>query len=63
MMATAVETVGSDPVLIGMGNLARWIEENGYRIAGPFREIGYDISNLSDLENAVIEIQMPVERE
>ena len=34
----------------------------GYRITGPYREIVFDASNSSDLEEAVIEIQMPVEK-
>ncbi|VAW43630.1 Transcriptional regulator, MerR family [hydrothermal vent metagenome] len=61
-MATSVQVAGPDPALIGLGQIAQWIEGNGYRIAGPYREIGYDISSLSDLEEAVIEIQMPVEK-
>jgi len=61
-MATSVQVAGPDPALIGLGKIAQWIEGNGYRIAGPYREIGYDISSLSDLEEAVIEIQMPVEK-
>ena len=61
-MATSVLTGGPDPVLAGLGKIAQWIEENGYRFAGPYREIGYDVTSLSDLETTIIEIQMPVEK-
>lgn len=60
-MATSVQDAGSDPVLAGLGKIGQWIEANGYRMAGPFREIGHDVSSLSDLADTVIEIQMPVE--
>lgn len=61
-MASSVISEGVDPVLVGFGNIAQWIEENGYRIAGPYREIMFDVTSIRDLENATIEIQMPVEK-
>lgn len=41
--------------------LMKWIEDNGYRIAGPYREIyiHHDHQNLSD---STTEIQFPVEK-
>lgn len=61
-MASCVQGEGIDPVLVGFGKIAQWIEENGYRIAGPYREIMFNVTSIHDLENAVLEIQMPVER-
>ena len=61
-MATAVQAASHDLDFIGLGNIARWIEANGYRMAGPYREIIFDANQLSEIENATIEIQMPVEK-
>lgn len=61
-MATSVQIGDSDPELFALVKIAKWIEANGYRIAGPYREIGFDVSSLSDMEETVIEIQMPVEK-
>ncbi|MEM7134342.1 MAG: MerR family transcriptional regulator [Chloroflexota bacterium] len=61
-MATSVQVAGSDLEFLSLGQIARWIEANGYRIAGPYREIGFDVANISDLSEAIIEIQMPVEK-
>ena len=60
-MATAVQSGGPDPVLAALGLVARWIEANGYRIAGPYREICFQVSSVRDLEDALVEIQVPVE--
>ncbi|MBV7330647.1 MerR family transcriptional regulator [Chloroflexi bacterium TSY] len=60
-MATSEQVAGPDLEFLALGQIAQWIEANGYRIAGPYREIGFDVSNVSDLNEAVIEIQMPVE--
>lgn len=60
MMATSVQVGVNDPVLLGLGHVARWVEENGYRISGAYREIGFNITSLSDFDNAVIEVQVPV---
>lgn len=42
----------------------RWVEANGYRIAGPIRELYLQISQLvrADDESYVTEIQIPVEQ-
>lgn len=62
-MATAVQVGSPDPVLAALGKIAWWIEANGYRIVGPYRELAFEVSSLNDLEQAVFEIQMPVERD
>jgi DNA-binding transcriptional MerR regulator len=41
--------------------LMKWIEENGYQIAGPFREI-YIKHDHRDLTDSTTEIQFPVEK-
>lgn len=59
-MATSVQVGVNDPVLLGLGHVARWVEENGYHIVGAYREIGFNVNSLSDFDNAVIEVQVPV---
>ena len=61
-MATTVLAASQDLDFIGLGNIARWIETNGYKMAGPYREIIFDANQLSEIANATIEIQMPVEK-
>jgi effector-binding domain-containing protein len=46
---------------IGHKVLLKWIEENGYRATGGYREI-YIKHDPSDLSDSVTEIQFPVER-
>jgi DNA-binding transcriptional MerR regulator len=60
-MATAVQTGGPDLVFIALGRIAEWIEANGYRIAGSYREIGLELPISGSLDNMVIEVQMPIE--
>lgn len=45
----------------GHAALLEWIEANGYRIAGPFREI-YIRHDNADLKDTTTEIQFPVEK-
>jgi effector-binding domain-containing protein len=45
----------------GHAALLEWIEANGYRIAGPFREI-YIQHDHADLKDSTTEIQFPVEK-
>lgn len=59
-MATSIQVGSPDPVLSGLSQIARSIEANGYRIAGPYREVSFGISSLSELVNGAIEIQVPV---
>lgn len=61
-MATAVQTGGSDLVFIALGRIGQWIEANGYRIAGPYREIGFELPDSDTLDEMVVEIQMPIEK-
>jgi DNA-binding transcriptional MerR regulator len=44
------------------GALLRWIDSNGYRIAGPSREIYLQLDH-SQPSDSVIELQYPVEKE
>ena len=59
-MATAVQVGGPELVFVALGQIARWIEHNGYQLAGPFRELLLESTNLSEAIENVIEIQMPV---
>lgn len=61
-MATAVQTGGPDLVFIALGRIGQWIEANGYRMAGPYREIGVELPGSSTFEEMVIEVQMPIEK-
>jgi effector-binding domain-containing protein len=61
-MASSIQAEGIDPVLVGFGKIAQWIEDNGYQMVGPYREIMFDVASINDLEHATIEIQVPVER-
>jgi DNA-binding transcriptional MerR regulator len=60
-MATAVQTGGPDLVFIALGRIAQWIEANGYRIAGPYREIALELPSSGTFDDMVIEVQMPIE--
>ena len=61
-MATAVQVGGAALVFQALGLIALWIENNGYRIVGPYREIVFEYSALGAMSDSVIEIQMPVEK-
>src|SRR6266446_2973392 len=61
-MATAVQTGGPDLVFVALGRIAQWIEANGYRIVGPYREIGVELSGSAPFDEMIIEVQMPIER-
>jgi hypothetical protein len=61
-MATAVQTGGPNLVFIALGRIAQWIEANGYRIVGPYREIGVELPDSGPLDEMIIEVQMPIER-
>ena len=58
-MATAVQVGGADLVFQALGKIAQWIEVNGYKMTGPYREIVLEMQEEA-LGNSVIEIQMPV---
>lgn len=61
-MATAVQTGGPDLVFVALGRIAQWIEANGYRIVGPYREIGVELPSSAALEEMTVEVHMPIER-
>ena len=61
-MATAVQVGGADLVFQALGKIAQWIEVNGYKMAGPYREIVLEMDGEGALGNSVIEIQMPVDK-
>jgi len=61
-MATAVQTGGPDLVFAALGRIAHWIEANGYRIAGPYREIGFELSGSALFDELTVEVQMPLEK-
>jgi DNA-binding transcriptional MerR regulator len=62
IMATAVQTGSPDLVFVALGRIGRWIEANGYRIAGPYREIGLELPTSGTHDEMIIEVQMPIER-
>jgi effector-binding domain-containing protein len=50
-------------LIAAYGALMRWIEDNGYKIAGPERELYYEgYFSTDDPEKFVTEIQIPVEK-
>jgi DNA-binding transcriptional MerR regulator len=61
-MATAVQTGGPDLVFAALGRIAHWIEANGYRIAGPYREIGVGLPGSDTFDEMIVEVHMPLER-
>jgi DNA-binding transcriptional MerR regulator len=61
-MATAVQTGGPDLVFVALGRIAQWIEANGYRIAGPYREIGVELPSSGPFDDMTVEVHMPLER-
>jgi DNA-binding transcriptional MerR regulator len=61
-MATAVQTGGPDLVFVALGRIGQWIEANGYRIAGPYREIGLELPGSDTYDEMIVEVQMPIEK-
>ncbi len=59
-MATAVQVGNPEHLFVALGNIATWIEQNRYKIAGPYRELILQNPDASDLSNGIFEIQMPV---
>jgi DNA-binding transcriptional MerR regulator len=60
-MATVVQVGEPDLIFLALGKIGRWIEANGYRLAGPYREIGLQLPTHGAADEMVIEVQMPVE--
>jgi hypothetical protein len=53
IMATAVQVGGPDMVFLALGQIGRWIEDNGYRIASGPADLGYCCSK-GQYERAVL---------
>jgi len=62
-MACAIQDGGPDLVFIALGRIGRWIEANGYRMAGPYREIVIAGPGTDAIEDWIVEVQMPVEED
>ena len=62
-MATAVQIGGPDLIFAALGRIGRWIEANGYCLAGPYREVGLQLPTDGTLDEMVIEVQMPIEQQ
>jgi effector-binding domain-containing protein len=60
-MATVVQVGGPELIFAALGRIGRWIEANGYRLAGPYRELGLQLPTNETLDEMVIEAQMPIE--
>lgn len=61
-MATTVQAGGPELVFVALGRIGQWIEANGYRIAGPYREVGIALPGPGAADDLVIEVQMPIEK-
>jgi DNA-binding transcriptional MerR regulator len=59
-MATTVHIGGFENSCLSYGAIGQWIEENGYTIAGPGREVLIKPARLFALDEVVTEIQFPV---
>ncbi len=60
-LATLVHTGRVEDSHRSYGVLAGWLEQNGYQIAGPGRELLMQLPDAQD--SAVFEIQLPVRKE
>jgi DNA-binding transcriptional MerR regulator len=61
-MATVVRVGGFEQNCQSYGAIGLWIEDNGYRISGPGREVLIQPPRTKQLDEMVTEIQFPVER-
>ena len=61
-MATAIQAGSPDLVFVALGRIAHWIEANGYRIAGPYRELGLELPRPASYDDMIVEVHMPIER-
>jgi DNA-binding transcriptional MerR regulator len=62
-MASVVQVGGPELIFAALGRIGRWIEANGYCLAGPYRELGLQLPTDGNLDEMVIEVQMPLERQ
>jgi DNA-binding transcriptional MerR regulator len=60
-MATVVRVGGFENNCKSYGAIGLWVEENGYRISGPGREVLIQPPRTESLDEMVTEIQFPVE--
>jgi DNA-binding transcriptional MerR regulator/effector-binding domain-containing protein len=60
-MATFVVKGSTAAMHVGYSAIGIWAEANGYRFAGPPRELFLQLSHTPDMSDAVTEIQYPVE--
>ena len=63
VMACLTQQVTDDMIMQVYNAMGTWIQANGYRIAGPSREICQLLDQGHDPDAFLIEIQFPVERE
>lgn len=61
-MATVVRVGGFENNCQSYGSIGLWVEENGYRISGPGREVLIQPPRTQRLDEMITEIQFPVER-
>lgn len=61
MMATTVVQGALETIHTGYGEIARWVEDNSFRVAGIPREITLRESRAADGRDLITEIQFPVE--
>lgn len=61
-MATVVRVGGFENNCQSYGAIGLWVEENGYRINGPGREVLIQPPRTERLDEMVTEIQLPVEQ-
>jgi DNA-binding transcriptional MerR regulator/effector-binding domain-containing protein len=60
-MATTVVTGALHTIHTGYADMARWVEANGYRLAGTPREITLQAPQMTDGRDLITEIQFPAE--
>jgi effector-binding domain-containing protein len=60
-MATVVQVGGPGLIFAALGRIGRWLEANGYCLAGPYRELGLQLPLDGHSDEMVIEVQMPIE--
>lgn len=61
MMATIVQVGGFENNCRTYGAIGMWVEENGYNITGPGREVLIKPPRTDQLNEIVTEIQFPIE--
>jgi effector-binding domain-containing protein len=60
-MATVLRIGGFEQNCRSYGAIGMWVEDSGYRIAGPGREVLIQPPRADSLDDMVTEIQFPVE--